>query len=574
MNDDAQDAPITGVPPGLGLAPTGGGQVPRADEVAAWPSERNMRRIEQVPLPANVGTLLGEAAAEAPDRPALVFIDDSVTLTYAELDREVDRTANALSEVGIGPGTHVSVMVHTEATYPLTWLALARIGAVIQPLNYTYTSHELGYMLADSQAQFLVIAADLLPVFEGIAERTITPDRVIVAGGRANGYPHCWDELRAAAADRFKAQHEPGHDDLLNIQYTSGTTGMPKGAMQTHRFWLTFGRTGAAQFQDRIERLLISQPFYYVDAQWLLLMTFYMRATAYVARKQSASRFLGWVKKYRINYCNLPEVVTKQPAQADDADNALVVASCYSHRRENYPAYEKRFGFLARQGFSMTELGCGLYVPMEATAMTGTGTVGVPVAFREARVMDPDGRELPRGRVGELCIRPKPGTPHSILTGYFNKPEATKAAFHDGGWFRTGDAALQNAEGWFFYLGRRKDMVRRNSENISAVEVEAALRGLPAILEAAVVPVPDDDRGEEVKAYLLLAEGLTPSDCPPEAVFAHCEKMLARFKIPRFLHYVTEFPRTPSLKIKKSALLAAASDLRVGCFDRQANRWV
>ncbi|MBL8671302.1 MAG: acyl--CoA ligase [Alphaproteobacteria bacterium] len=574
MTDQFLDDPITGAPPGgLGVLDRA---APSAAEVAAWASERGMRRIETEPLPANVGALLRAAAREVPDQQALVFFDDGEILTYAELDRRVDRAAGALSRLGVGPGTHVSVMVFTDATYPVTWLALARIGAVTQPLNFNYTSRELHYMLSDSKAELLVVDASLLPVLEGMEHALLPRDRVVVVGEPAAGhasYPHRWQALLDAAPDRFEPAREPAHDDLMNIQYTSGTTGMPKGVLQSHRFWLTFGRVGAAQFQDRPRRLLISQPFYYVDAQWFLLMTLYMRATAFVARKQSATRFLGWLKEHRIQYCNFPEVVSKQPERPDDRATDMIVASCYSHRRENYRRYEQRFGFLARQGFSMTEIGCALYVPMEADAMTGSGTVGIPVAFREAMVADPAGKEVPRGAVGELCVRAKPGAPSSILPGYFGRPDASRDAFHPGGWFRTGDAAVQNAEGWFFYLGRRKDMVRRSSENISAVEVEGVLRGVPLVLEAAVLPVPDDQRGEEVKAYLLLAEGRAAADCPPEAVIAHCERNLARFKVPRFLEYVTEFPRTPSLKIKKSALIAAKPDLRAGCWDRQEGRW-
>jgi crotonobetaine/carnitine-CoA ligase len=489
------------------------------------------------------------------------------------LDRRVDQVAHALAALGVRRGTRVGIMVFTQSTYPLTWLALSRIGAVAQPLNYNYTSRELHFMLSDFGAEFLVVDAELLSVFEGMETVMLPRDRLLVVGDGAPSYPHHWRDLVPSGPAPYRPAREPDLDDLMNVQYTSGTTGLPKGALQTHRFWLTFGRVGTAQFQDRLERILIAQPFYYIDAQWLLLMTIYRRGTAYVARKQSASRFLSWIKTHRINYCNFPEVVSKQPEQPDDAKNDMIVASCYSHRRENYPWYERRYGFLARQGFSMTELGCALYVPMEAGAMTGTGTVGIPVAFREARIMDAAGREVPRGTVGELCVRTKPGFPRSILLGYHNRLEASRDAFHEGGWFRTGDAARQDEAGWFFYLGRRKDMVRRNSENISAVEVEGVLRGMAEIMEAAVLPVPDELRGEEVKAYLLLAEGKTPTDCPPSLVFAHCERLLARFKIPRYLEYVTEFPRTPSLKIKKSALIAAKPDLRAGSYDRAEGRW-
>ena len=314
--------------------------------------------------------------------------------------------------------------------------------------------------------------------------------------------------------------------------------------------------------------MLIAQPFYYVDAQWMFLMAVLQEGTAHVARKQSASRYFGWVKQFGIHFCNFPEVVSRAPENPEDADNQLKVMHAYSHQLPNYRWYEKRYGCLARQGFSMTEIGIGLYVPIEAEHMTGTGTVGLPAAFREAMVADPQGRPVPDGELGELCVR---GI--GILQGYYNKPEATTSAFHEGGWFRTGDLGRRNAEGWFWYLGRMKDMVKRSGENVSATEVEAVLRGVDGVMEAAVLPVPDPLRGEEVKAYLLLADGRSNEDVTPESVVAHCAKNLARFKIPRYLEYVTEFPRTPSLKIKKSALIAAKSDLRIGSYDCTDKIW-
>ncbi|MFO0996829.1 MAG: class I adenylate-forming enzyme family protein [Alphaproteobacteria bacterium] len=532
-----------------------------------YESEKLMRRVEQEALPRNVGTLLGEAAARHGEKPLLVFFDDRATYSYREIDRDATRLAHGMSKLGVEHGSHVGIMVYTQQHYPITWMANARLGAVTVPINYNYTPRELLYMLEDSEADYLVIHKELLPIFEGMERQPVPRERVIVVNG-ASGYPVRWEDVLESGSDGFTPPVEPGQLDLMNIQYTSGTTGMPKGAMHTQRYWLTFGKVGAAQFQNRIKNQLIAQPFYYVDAQWLFLMTIYQGATAYVAKKQSASRFFGWVKDFKINYCNFPEVVSKQPERPDDADNDLIVISCYSHRLENYRWYEKRYGCLARQGFSMTELGCALYVPMEADAMTGTGTVGTPVAFREAMVADPEGHEVKRGELGELCVRG-----HGILLGYYKKPEASAKAFHPGGWFRTGDLARHDPDGWFYYLGRMKDMVKRSGENVSATEVEGVLRGVEDVLEAAVLPVPDDLRGEEVKAYLLLSPDKTAKDVPPEVVIAHCEKNLARFKIPRYLEYVTEFPRTPSLKIKKSALIAAKLDLRVGSYDRVDKIW-
>lgn len=534
-----------------------------------WPSQRLMRALEGTPMPANVAALLDVQAMRHPARVFLDFFEDGDALSYGEVAVLTRRVAGALHAAGVGHGSHVGLMVHTGRHYPLTWLALARLGAVTVPINYNYTPRELDYMLRDSQATHLVIAHDLLPVLESIAGGASVPrERVLVAGLAGEGYTLHWETLVEAADPGFVAPDPPALDDLMNIQYTSGTTGLPKGAMQTQRYWLTFGRVGAAQFQDRLERLLVAQPFYYVDAQWLTLVTAWQGATAFVARRMQASRFLSWMREHRIQYCNFPEVLARRPELASDRMEHLVVMSCYSHRRENYALYERRYGGLARQGFSMTEVGCALYVPMEAAQMTGSGTVGVPVAFREAMVADAEGHPVPHGEEGELCIRGA-----GILQGYYNKPEATTAAFHAGGWFRTGDLARRDTQGWFWYLGRMKDMVRRSSENISAIEVEQVLRGVPEVLEAAVLPVPDDYRGEEVKAYLKLGVQVHGDDALVERVFEHCRRNLAPFKIPRYLAFVEEFPRTPSLKIKKSALIAASTDLRDGAFDRVEGRW-
>lgn len=535
---------------------------------ADYRSERLMRQVEATPLPQNVAVLLRERAAQLPNERVLNFFDDGEALTYGELADRVARLASGFSSIGVRRGSHVGVMVYTCATYPITWLALASLGAVTVPINFNYTPRELQYMLTDSQAQHLVIEADLVRVYESIEHPPLPDASIIVVGGAPSKGRRSWQSLLQNGDAAFRSDHEPQIDDLMNIQYTSGTTGMPKGAMLPHRYWLTFGRVGAAQIQDDVKEVLIAQPFYYVDAQWMFLMAVFQGGTAHVARKQSASRFFGWVKQFGIHFCNFPEVVSRAPETPADADNKLKVLYSYSHQLPNYRAYEKRYGCLARQGFSMTEIGIGMYVPYEADHMTGTGTVGIPAAFRETMVADPQGKAVADGELGELCVR---GI--GMFQGYYNKAEATKSAFHADGWFRTGDLGRRSPEGWFWYLGRMKDMVKRSGENVSATEVEAVLRGVDGVLEAAVLPVPDTLRGEEVKAYLLLEEGRTKDDVSPASIGAHCAQNLAKFKIPRYLEYVTEFPRTPSLKIKKSALIAAKPDLRIGSYDCSEKVW-
>jgi crotonobetaine/carnitine-CoA ligase len=191
----------------------------------------------------------------------------------------------------------------------------------------------------------------------------------------------------------------------------------------------------------------------------------------------------------------------------------------------------------------------------------------VPGPFRQCRIVDEGGHEVPRGEIGELQVRGS-----GILAGYYGKEEATREAFQDG-WFRTGDLFRQDAEGWYYIVGRLKEMIRRSSENIPAREVESVLRGIPEIADVAVVPVPDELRKEEVKAYVILQPGVDAGALPPERIVEHARRHLAAFKVPRYIEYVAEFPRTPSGKVRKQVLVAEKPDLRAQSWDRVDKLW-
>jgi crotonobetaine/carnitine-CoA ligase len=302
-----------------------------------------------------------------------------------------------------------------------------------------------------------------------------------------------------------------------------------------------------------------------MDPQWLLLMTVFQRATLFVAERQSAGHFMQWVRQHRIEFCLFPELVLKQPPSAEDGNNALIRMNIYGVRPDRHAEIERRFNVVAREAYGMTEMGSVMFMPMESTDMVGSGSCGMPSPFRECRIVDADGMVLGTGEVGELQVR-GPGR----MLCYHRKPEASVAAF-DGEWFRTGDLFRRDERGYYFLVGRLKDMIRRSGENVSAQEVERVLRGMPEVLEAAVIGVPDETRGEEVLAIVVPAEGVAVE---PDHLFSYCAQSLARFKIPRFLRVETVLPKTPSGKIAKGQLRERWKGSRVGCYDRVAQAWL
>ncbi len=230
--------------------------------------------------------------------------------------------------------------------------------------------------------------------------------------------------------------------------------------------------------------------------------------------------------------------------------------------------FEERFpGCAARDAYGMTELGTATVTPMAAGARNYRKTCGLAAPDRRLKIVDEQGLGVSRGERGELWVS-GPG----ILWGYYKRPLANAEVFR-GEWFRTGDIFYQDEDGYYFIVGRMKDMVKRSGENIAAREVEAVLNEIEQIIETAIVPVPDEQRGEEVKAYVRLKEGLSARDCPPQKILEQCEQHLAKFKLPRFIAYVEDFPRTPTRKIAKQQMMADVDDLRAGAYDRIDDVW-
>ena len=529
--------------------------------------QRRVKAIEQDnDFPADFRQLLDRAVEVNPDGGGLNFFDQGRSLNASEVRDAVYRLAGGLQSIGVGKGSHVAVMLPNLIEFPLTWLALGVLGAVQIAVNNRFTSRELDYQFNDADADFVVTAPQFLPVIDGIESRqTLLADEniILVADEAVAGHRH-WQSLANAGSPDYRPDWPVSSADLLSIQYPSGSTGLPKGCMLTQRSWIVFGCTPLVLFDHQIDNIMADHSFFYLDPQWQTVSALYGGARLHVPEKLSASRFVERVKAHNINMTLFPRPIVGESGEETDKDTCLKKILAVAAGAEGIRNIRRRFGCVATDGFGMTEVGATLIMPEDATDPELDACCGVPAPFRECRIVREDGTDCATDEPGELWVRGD-----GILLGYYNKPEATAEAF-EGDWFRTGDLFIRNRRGYYQIVGRIKDMIRRSSENISALEVEQALTMVEGVQQVAVVPVPDDYRGEEVKAYLLLEQGQTPESVPPEKVLAGAKERLADYKVPRFIEYVTTFPYTPSQKVAKAKLVAQATDLRAGAWDALA----
>jgi len=514
--------------------------------------------VAESTLPA----LVDEAVARFADRILWESIDDGSTLTFAEFRRLTLRCAAALRARGVAFGSHVAVMLPNVPAYVVTWFALARIGAVMVPLNKRNTSRELEYVLRNADATHLVIDESYASLLDGIENRAsfLPANSVVIHRASSRAGEVSWHDLVQTATDRLPVEARLAPDTRMSIQYTSGSSGMPKGCVLSQDYWVLLGQVRARQGHPP-KRVLIDKPLSYMGGMWRFLVCLCLGSTACVAREFSLSGLHQRLVDHRIDFFSATDGVAKLPDDPRLRTLGVAWISISGLRGALHRPLEERFHAPVRELYGLTETGSTLYMPIAAGEMSGTGSCGMPAPYRECRIVDAAGNEVATGESGELWVRGR-----SILTEYYRNPEATAAAF-SGAWFRTGDLFTRDAAGYHTIRGRIKDSIRRSGENIAAREVEDVAASLAGVLECAAVGVPDDLRGQEVKLCIVLQPGQTPQTVAPRVVVAHCEQRLAAFKVPRYIAYCEAFPRTSSGKVAKLELAGLGADV----YDRSAS---
>ena len=471
--------------------------------------------------------LLDRAATDHPQRPAWTFDlpEGGRRLSYADVAERTRRLAAGLAERGVGPGDRVGVMLGNTPEMPLTWLALMRLGAAMVPLNPRYRRDDVAHVLTEAAVRLVVARPQ---------HHELLTSYAAVVGP---------DELESPGAEDVPAP-TPTPETVVNVQYTSGTTGRPKGCLLDHAYWTTLGGSMLTEHPHLTsdDVLLTAQPFHYVDPQWNVVAALMAGAHLVVLDGFHPSTFWSKVREHEVTYfyclASMPVLLLKMPADPADRDHRVRAVQCSAIPPALHAALEERWGVPWTEAFGMTETGADIRVSAEEHAeLVGSGSLGRPAAHREARIDE----------AGQLWLR-GPG----MMQGYLGHP----SPFDEDGWFPTGDLARTDESGRLYLAGRLKDMIRRSGENVAAVEVEEVLLAHPAVHLAAVIGVPDEVRGEEVAAYVVAPEASA------EELSAWCAERLAGFKVPSIWRFRDDLPLTASLRVEKAALRAEAQGAR------------
>jgi acyl-CoA synthetase (AMP-forming)/AMP-acid ligase II len=501
-----------------------------------------------------IGALLERKAQDWPQQ--VLFRHGGKNLNCGDVNAQTNRLANVLRTLGVKQGDRVAVMLPNGFEFPITWFAIAKLCAVIVPLNPAGGAHDLSHVLRDSGAMIFVSNDEGIKKLNSFNTPASAPIQSATWSAAHTGGAASLRALMKSQSDQFVIDPSVTSDTLLNLQYTSGTTGFPKGCMLTHAYWLQLAARSAKLIEaSRRDVVFTCQPFYYMDPQWNTVLCLSMGIPLVIADRFSASTFWQTISDEGITffYCigTMPVILFKLPPDPLlEQKHKLRAVYCSGIYPQLHKQFEERYRVPWREVFGMTETGVDLAMPIAATQSVGSGLVGYPVPGKEAAIVDAEDAPVANGEVGELILRGGP-----MMQGYWNQPEATANIFRNG-WLHTGDLARQDKSGAIQLVGRLKDMIRRAGENIAAAEVEEVLCAHPSVMQAAVTPTPDETLGEEVMAWIRLKNPVVQANNERliENIRMHTAQRLAQFKVPRYWFVITEFPLTPSERVAKHRL--------------------
>lgn len=491
-------------------------------------------------------------------------------LSYGELHLEVNRAANGLASLGVRPGDKVAMMMPNGPEFLFFWFGLNRIGAVNVPINVAQKGEGLAYQITDGDCVGLVVDASYLSNVEALADRLTSLRHVIVTGEGA-AEARGWNGVELLTLDEVMSAPdstptaEVSYRDLSTILYTSGTTGRSKGVMIGHNYWYEIWANCVRACRYTEDDILYTGlPLFHSSAKGTTVGPALLAdAQSVVVERFSASRMMDDCRHFGATEAKyiggIIPIMLKQAERPEDGDNPLRLMVGAAAPVELWDAFESRFNTRLLEMYGMTECTAALINPYEARR---PGSCGKPIMGWNVKIVDENDCELPAGQVGEIVTQPQ--TPWLGTSGYYAKPDATLELFRNF-WIHTGDMGKTDEDGYFYFVDRKKQALRRRGENISSFEVEAVLNAMPQVLESCVVGVPSEMGEDEVKAVIVLKEG---QSLTPGQVIDWCVPRMAYFAIPRYLAFRASLPKTPSERVEKYRI--KDEGVTPDCWDREA----
>ncbi len=511
----------------------------------------------------NLVVLLEDSAREVPERIAVIC--GAQEFTYAEINAGANQVANALKEIGIEPGEKVALSCPNLPFFPVIYYGILKTGAVVVPLNVLLKGREIAYHLNDSDAKayFCFEGTADLPMseygFEGFQGAEQCENFILI---NMSAEAHAPDENSKTFTEFIKDQPTEidavltNADDTAVILYTSGTTGQPKGAELTHANMIFNARLSDTMYVAAENDVhLITLPLFHSYGQSVQMNAgFYNRATIVLLPRFAPDEALRLMEKHKVTIfagvptmywaiLNVPDAETEFDLEKISANLNLCSAGGSPMPVEVLKSFEKKFNVIIIEGYGLSETSpVATFNKMDSRR---AGSIGFPVWGVDLRIVDENGTDVAEGEPGEIIIRG-----HNVMKGYYKKPEATNTTIRNG-WLHSGDIGRRDSDGYFYISDRVKDMILRGGFNVYPREIEEVLMTHEAVSLCAVVGVPCEENGEEIKAFIVKKENASITE--PEIV-AWCKETMASYKYPRFVEFKENLPMTATGKILKREL--------------------
>ena len=511
--------------------------------------------------------LLRMAAERSPDRPAIIYHNQA--FTYREVVGMVNCIANGLYDMGFRKGDRICLLTTNRPEYTITFIAAASIGVVVSPMNPAYKDREIGYQLENSEAKAILVQRELAPLLQQVLKEKSLPNlkHIFVTGDRApEDMP---DAMPWAHLMRQSSPHHPPHveisgDDLLALPYSSGTTGFPKGTLLTHRNLTSNNLQFTTALRvDITDVALLFLPFYHIYGVMLTGSFLACGGTQIMMERFDLLQSLELCVKHKVTYYfAVPPIVLALANAPVDLSKMKTVKYIFSGAAplplDPARKLQEKSGVIVVQGYGMTEASPLTHAQPGDPALIRLDSVGMPVHNTEQKIVDIETgeRELPVGEDGEIIIRGP-----QIMQGYWKAPEETARALRDG-WLYTGDIGHVDADGFTYIVDRKKEMIKYKGFGIAPAELESLLMEHPAVMDSAVIGVPDDEAGELPKGFVVIRKGF--EDVTPDEIVAFANGKLAGYKKIHIVEFIDAIPKVASGKILRRELKEREKARRAG----------